>query len=439
MSLIFWQNIFWELQMLTLVLFGVIFSSAAWLIYAFRLVGSALSGMALADAGILNVLLYVLFICLPVFLLWAVFGFISQYLYGRMTARQLFKLFSQMKKNQEYSDLLARIMLETEQNIKNSFILSRFDLLIADMNELLSEFLQRERLASAEQTEHLWTKVQNGGKWSFGKVLIENYNRQPAFQRKIFDDAGNDPLLAGTIMEFCARYQTLLSILEKHDKERILLGIIETGVFGKVFAILAPVADEIRRTRDVFNSADKKETPLFQSRENVNPTPEPAAESFPAEVNSRHAGLGEKVGQIFGRFKGGKKEMPQPAEPQKDAFSLALERSFGEMTPAKEEPIFDSPAPETVKTEEDFISAETEVEDISAKTLAAETQPAPAETAMADYPTTEENSFDLGTQKTLDSLKKEWREFDNSAVRHDKNEDLTYPFGGWTDAENYQK
>ena len=187
--------------MLTLVLFGVIFSSAAWLIYAFRLVGSALSGMALADAGILNVLLYVLFICLPVFLLWAVFGFISQYLYGRMTARQLFKLFSQMKKNQEYSDLLARIMLETEQNIKNSFILGRFDLLIADMNELLSEFLQRERLASAEQTEHLWTKVQNGGKWSFGKVLIENYNRQPAFQKKIFDDAGNDPLLAGTIME----------------------------------------------------------------------------------------------------------------------------------------------------------------------------------------------------------------------------------------------
>ena len=435
--------------MLTLVLFGVIFSSAAWLIYAFRLVGSALSGMALADAGILNVLLYVLFICLPVFLLWAVFGFISQYLYGRMTARQLFKLFSQMKKNQEYSDLLARIMLETEQNIKNSFILSRFDLLIADMNELLSEFLQRERLASAEQTEHLWTKVQNGGKWSFGKVLIENYNRQPAFQRKIFDDAGNDPLLAGTIMEFCARYQTLLSILEKHDKERILLGIIETGVFGKVFAILAPVADEIRRTRDVFNSADKKETPLFRPRESVISAPETTAESFPAEVTPRHAGLGEKVGSFicglyvrrigYGKIKGGKKETPQPAEPQKDAFSLALERSFGEMTPAKEEPIFDSPAPETVKTEEDFISAETEVEDMSAKTLVAETQPAPAETAMADYPTTEENSFDLGTQKTLDSLKKEWREFDNSAVRHDKNEDLTYPFGGWTDAENYQK
>lgn len=425
--------------MLTLVLFGVIFSSAAWLIYAFRLVGSALSGMALADAGILNVLLYVLFICLPVFLLWAVFGFISQYLYGRMTARQLFKLFSQMKKNQEYSDLLARIMLETEQNIKNSFILSRFDLLIADMNELLSEFLQRERLASAEQTEHLWTKVQNGGKWSFGKVLIENYNRQPAFQRKIFDDAGNDPLLAGTIMEFCARYQTLLSILEKHDKERILLGIIETGVFGKVFAILAPVADEIRRTRDVFNSADKKETPLFRPRESVISAPETTAESFPAEVTPRHAGLGEKVGQIFGRFKGGKKEMPQPAEPLKDAFSLALERSFGEMTPAKEEPVFDAPAPESTKTEEDFILAETEVEDMSAKTLVAETQPAPAETAMADYPTTEENSFDLGTQKTLDSLKKEWRELDNITTRNAQNEDLAYPFGGWTDAENYQK
>ena len=436
MSLVFRQNVFRELQMLTLVLFGVIFSSAAWLIYAFRLVGSALSGMALADAGILNVLLYVLFICLPVFLLWAVFGFISQYLYGRMTARQLFKLFSQMKKNQEYSDLLARIMLETEQNIKNSFILGRFDLLIADMNELLSEFLQRERLASAEQTEHLWTKVQNGGKWSFGKVLIENYNRQPAFQKKIFDDAGNDPLLAGTIMEFCARYQTLLTILEKHDKERVLLEIIETGVFGKVFAILAPVADEIRRTREVFRPEAPKEPAAPKIRETFQPVPEISNVVPAAEPSARHTGLGEKVGQIFGRLKNGKKETPQSGEPLKDAFSLALERSFGEMTPAKEEPVFDAPAPESTKTEEDFILAETEAETQSGKTFVAET---PAETSLTNSEAAKEKPFDFGTQKTLDSLKKEWRELDNITTRNAQNEDLTYPFGGWTDAENYQK
>ena len=142
----------------------------------------------------------------------------------------MFRLFSQLKKNQEYSDLLARIMLETEQNIKNSFMLSRFDILISDMNELLSEFLQRERLVSAEQIESLWVKVQNGGKWAFGKVVIENYNRQPTFRKKVYTDASSDNMLAGTIMEFCARYQTLIALLEKHDKEKIFINVIDNAL-----------------------------------------------------------------------------------------------------------------------------------------------------------------------------------------------------------------
>lgn len=84
--------------MLTFVFFGIVFSSAVWLIYAVRFVGESLSGMNLFDAGLLNVVLYTLFVCLPLFVLWAVFGFISQYVYNRMASRQLFRLFSQMKK-----------------------------------------------------------------------------------------------------------------------------------------------------------------------------------------------------------------------------------------------------------------------------------------------------------------------------------------------------
>ena len=209
--------------MLTITLFAMVFVSVIWLFYSFNFVLSSLSGMSFFDAGVLNVILYTLFVCLPVFILWFVFGVISQYAYNKSSFRQMYKLFSQMKKNQEYSDLLARIMLETEQNIKSSFMLSRFDVLISDMNELLSEFLLREKLTSSEQIESLWVKVQNGGRWSFGKVLIENYNRQPVFQKKIYADASVDSLLAGIIMEFCSRYQTLLTVLEKHDKEKIFL------------------------------------------------------------------------------------------------------------------------------------------------------------------------------------------------------------------------
>ncbi|MCQ2741049.1 MAG: hypothetical protein MJ210_02905, partial [Alphaproteobacteria bacterium] len=240
--------------MLAISLFCTVFLTVVWGIYSVNFVIEALSGISFSDAGLTNVLMYVLFICLPLLILWAVFGYISQYLFNRSVSKQLFKLFSQIKKNQDYSDLLARIMLETEQNIKSSFMLGRFDLLVADMNELLSEFLVRARLASEEQIENLWVKVQNGGKWAFGKVIIENYNRQPSFQKRILAAAMADSLLSGTLMEFCARYQTLLNVLEKYDKEKIFLGVIETGVMGKVFSVLAPVTNELRRSKEAFSA-----------------------------------------------------------------------------------------------------------------------------------------------------------------------------------------
>lgn len=402
-----------ESVMLTIALFGAIFSSVVWLAYSLHFVMSSLSGMSFLDAGLTNVLLYTLFVCLPLLLLWAVFGYVNQYFHNKNIGWQMHKLFAQMKRNQEYSDLLARIMLESEQNIKNSFILSRFDVFIADMNELLSEFILRERLVSAEQNENLWIKAQNGGKWAFGKVLIENYNLQPSFQKKIFNDALSDNLLAGTVLEFCARYQTLISLLEKHDKEKMFMNIIETGVFGKVFAILAPIADEIRRSRDVWGTPEK-DRPVLRD-------PQPAPKSFAAEPQYRRQepeeelSAGQKINRIFSKFMPAKKHKDnKPAEPQRDAFSLALERSFSETPPlVKEEPVFDA-------------------------------EPVDEMPLPIDAPLTEEAvvAEDFGqvsnTDKTLNRLKKEWQDMDKDKPA-DNEEDLTYPFGGWTDADNYQK
>lgn len=410
--------------MLTVTLFGAIFSSVIWLVYAFRFVSSSLSGMSFFDAGILNVLLYTLFVCLPVFLLWAVFGFISQYIHNRTVGRQMFKLFSQMKKNQDYSDLLARIMLETEQNIKNSFVLSRFDLLIADMNELLSEFILRERLASMEQIEQLWTKVQNGGKWSFGKVVIENYNRQPAFQKKVFESAAGDNLLAGTIMEFCARYQTLLTLLEKHDKEKVFLNIVETGVLGKVFAVLAPVADELRRSREAFSGfASAKPATLHEELKQKQPS------SSVLQVNTPFTDETPKTAEskksLISRLMPGRKASPDEVVQQKDAFSLALERSFGEDNS-------EDTAPDTV-SEPVFEISSPVGDDVPSLSGGIEEELVVNEEVLIKEKTPPVSD----TQKTLDSLKKEWQEIDTKTDKTD--DDLTYPFGGWTDAGNYQK
>ncbi len=376
--------------MLIIVLSGSVFFTIVWLVYSFRFIASSLTGMSFFDAGILNVLLYTLFVVLPIFVLWSVFGFINQYLYNRTHSKQLYKLFSQMKKNQEYSDLLARIMLETEQNIKNSFMLNRFDLLISDINELLSDLLVREKLITSDQVESLWAKVQYGGKWTFGKVLIENYNNQPNFQKKILSDALSDSLLSGIILEFCARYQTLSMLLEKHDRDKIFMNIVETGVLGKVFAIIAPVAGELRKTKEVIFSEEDKEELVSQLSLNRHNEEMVIVKD---EEKTKPS--------IFSKIIPSKREVNEDTTIKKDAFSLALERSFG-------------------KDEDDGIKKEDPVFDYS------------------DEESVVDNQNTSTTQRTLDELKKEWIDTDNSLSSTEEN-DLTYPFGGWTDVNNYKK
>ena len=343
--------------MLVFILALAVFLSVVWGVFAIQFVVEALQGISLLDAGILNVILYTLFVSIPVVLIWGIYGFINQTIYNSKLSKQMQKLFAQMKKNQEYSDLLAKVMLANERESKSAVELNRFVLLLADLNELLSDFIARQHLASEEQIEYLWTKVQNGGKWSFGKVVIENFNRQPNFKQKVAVNALADNMLGGIIMEFCARYQTIIGLLEKYDAEKIFLEIMETGVMGKVFAILSPICSEVKRSRSVAE-ADMNRTAL---------------------KNNEEVATDQRI------------------EP-KDEFSLALERSFGA------EASFPSGDRETTNHKVDWQESE-----------------------MSE------------TQKTLNVLKKEWRDDEASSASKDKVDDLTYPFGSWTDAQNYQK
>lgn len=357
--------------MMAAILSGMIFLSILWGVGAWHFINMSLGGMSFFDAGILNIILYGLFICIPLFLGWWIFSSACQTIYNRRTSVQMRKLFAQMKKNQEYSDLLARIMLGSEQDNRNAFELSRFDLLLSDLNELLSDFIARQRMASEEQIEYLWTKVQNGGKWSFGKVIIENYNRQPNFRQKVLVNVLADNVLAGTVLEFCARYQKIIGLLEKYDKEKVFLDMLETGVMGKVFAIMAPISSEVTRSRESSYSQPKV----------VKMQPQ-TSEPEQTQIKTDEKLLSVPSGDV-----------------EKDSFSLALERSFGS-------------EPSLVKTS-------------SKKT--------------DDVPSFLSNPDNVSeTQKTLDALKKEWQDAGASAAQKDKMDDLTYPFGSWTDAQNYK-
>lgn len=385
--------------MLAFTFFTLIFSSVLWLIYSLTFIADSLSGVSLFEAGLANVLIYALLVCVPIFLVWAVFGYVNQYLNNKMVNTQLRKLMSQMKKNQDYSDLLARTLIEAKQNANSNTVLGRFDLLVADLNELLSEIIRGSNLASSEQIEALWDRVQNGGKWSFGKVIVEVNGTQKDFCRRMIERVAQNAVLGGTIMEFCARYQSVVEVLEKYDGDKLFLDMIETGVMGKAYSILQPISDEIYRGRTTPISTysaptAKEDVALDVSAEQILEM----KENVPASDNDE--GFFQKINPF-------KKKTIATENFVKDPFSIALERSFSvEDTVAKEE-------------EKPFFSDAEQAEFV----------------AKADI---------TDTQKTLDNLKKEWKETRHSgepAVSQNKIEEdnLIYPFGSWADEQNYQK
>ena len=414
------------------------------------------------SAGIADVSFYAAYLLLPVFSVWIIFAIISQFLHNYRFNRNLNRLFVQMKKNQDYSDLIARIMLESEQQIRDGFVVQQFDLFVSDMNELISEIIQRSSLASPEQIDRLWSKVRNGGKWSFGKVIIEVNQNQPAFQMRIFEKAGHDNVLAGTIMEFCARYQSIVELFEKHDNEKIFLNIIETGVLGKVFSIFAPISDELKRKREAAQSFSS----LAEPRYDTMPAPQkyeqpeyktPAAseartfaEQTAPEVSPRredsekeetHSVLGGKfsLGKKFPLFKKKKREDEEyidyrfQEESSRDPFSMALERSFGEeIAPQPEEPSFEISVPAAEEKTEPVAAPEKEEEKV----------------------VVEDDVIPVlsNTQRTLESLRREWEQMNADSRNREEprkqeptlqapavgDDAFSSPFRGWVNEENYK-
>ena len=411
--------------MLAFAFFSLIFSSLLWFIFAVKFINESLAGISFFDAGIANILLYTVLVCVPIFLIWAVFGYINQYLNNKTVNMQLRKLMSQMKKNQDYSDLLARVMIEMEQHINDGFILNKFDLLIADMNELLSEIIKGCKFASNEQIENLWAKVQNGGKWSFGKVIIEVNNAQPNFKKRVYEHAVYNSVLGGTIMEFCARYQAVVKMLENHDKDKLFLDIIETGVMGKVYSILSPVSAEIQRGKETFAAMPRDEEVVIEPDSRINPVRNNNEEETKPEGKKEKASILKKI-NLFGH-KDSRKESDYQ-EPERDPFSIALERSFSN----------DSNVSAIEQTEAPRISMPTEEE------IVQEASPSISIPSTNDY--VSEPRFEIGmtdTQKTIDGLKKEWAEGAKTSQISESgravDENYVYPFGSWIDEQNYQK
>ncbi len=433
--------------MLAGAFFITVFSSILWAMYA----------VTHAGTGITDFTITVAVVFLPIGLLWSMFGYAYQYLSAGTLNKNMYSLFKQMRKNQDYSDLIAKVILEAEQELRDSLVLSKFDLLIADMNELLSDILLRGGFISTENADNLWEKVRNGGKWAFGKIVISLHLSQPDFARRLQQKALGDSILGGTVLEFCSRYQSLICALEKHDREHIFLNIIETGVFGKVFSILAQPADSIRQNRDLAMTHQQMTSDELDMEPKLTVKPEAPKQQMAQEYEEKNTSpLSETARKLFvNTFTRKKSEEvfeSKDHEENRDPFSLALEKSFGSSEGIeKTEPVFETSEPEfeepLAPVREIFISSGDE-EDDDEMSMPEITLSQNDETPSLSLVSSSLEENFLSTSEKLVDMRREWEDAKNRDEQASESmptpkvgndEDYSYPFGGWSDVENYNK
>lgn len=231
--------------MLSLFFFISCFSSATWFVYALLFIKDKLGDNDLSMIDAQTAALYVGLIVFPCWMIWQVFGIIDQYARQKSVDLKLLQLFNQMKKNQDYTDLVVRVMLDAEHEIKDGFVIGKFDTFLSDINGILADIAQRANVASSLQIEQLWKRLKNGEQWVIAKTIIDAAGSHDDFTAYLSQKASRDTVFKGTLLEFCDRYQNLSAMLEKHDRDRVFINILETGAMGKVYAILAPAAEAV--------------------------------------------------------------------------------------------------------------------------------------------------------------------------------------------------
>lgn len=449
--------------MLVFAFFGAVFSSVSWLIYAVMFINSKLADERLMSQDLSTMLMFLAVVFLPILVVWMIFGYVNQFLINRGMNKKQSELLTQLQKNQDYTDLVVRVMLDAEHEIKDGFVLNKFDMFISDMNEALGEIIQRCNIASSAQLEQLWQRVRRGERWTLGKAVLDASKNQGTFNAWVKEKVGRDNVFRGSLLEFCYRYQNLLQLLEKHDRDRVFVRMIESGVFGKVYSIIAPLSDGI----DNFNiaaemrysqsNAAMQKTNEYTSALKLATMEEPKAEESIVNVDrddefeeeqpqTRRESFFAKINPFR------KKEEPMFEENEEDPFFQALHNSFQGNRENTEDvfPKFDDNPqinePEISVNENfeqktystpSFGHLRNTLDNLRANNSVEEENDSHKEETELKIPQTQNNYEFANERKIEPSLNADNDISEQSQNTKDKDEDLVYPFGGWTDENNY--
>ncbi len=395
--------------MIAVLFFISVFSALTWVVYMVLYLLSKLDGNDLSSLAVSDVALYVGLIIGPVWAIWQIFSIISQYknIYG--IEKKLLQLFNQMKKNQDYTDLVVRVMLDAEHEIKDGFVVNKFDIFIDDMNEILADIVQRSNAASSLQTEQLWARVKNGERWAIAKRLVESAKNHSDFVKYLTEKSQKDTVFKGTLLEFCYRYQNLCALLEKHDRDRVFINILETGVMGKVYSVLAPAVDNTGISYEQEHMVEEKE-------ETIDVSPRILEMKEPERVEPS-VSLWKKINPFK---KATPKDRSNPFivsdNTQDDDFFAALEKSMN--TPSEQHQNYTTNADNDVVKKEPIVFDEANKDDFAPR---------------LDISLTENETYVESDEK--EDIKPEMAE--NKKVSEENN--FAYPFGGWVNEDNYKK
>lgn len=238
------------------------FASVFWLVFSFRYIGAA-SIVAGSEGALLQNISWCFF---PLAVIWGIFAVIKGYYSQKKIFTMLYNLSEQGKKSAETALAVGQAVLDAEVELKNGFLLQQFNLLISDINEILSDIIKRSNSVSSTQLEHLWSRASGGERWLIAKTFIEIINFQPGFSEHLLQKAQKDDILRGSVLEFCSRYKDICGLLDVFDKQKIFCNIVENGALGKVFQIITPIAQKLRLSHNTEKQPEQRsQAPRFSS------------------------------------------------------------------------------------------------------------------------------------------------------------------------------
>lgn len=246
--------------------------SFLWAMYSFTFINGSVFISGNANIGAIYSAIMVFL--LPIIAIWGFVALLKMLLTERNNKEYVAFLMEQVRKSNEATTTLQQTLLNMEKNINSSFVLQEFNMLVADINEVLSDIIKRSNSVSSAQLEHLWSRTAGGERWLMAKTFIEINNYQSNFVQNILDKAMKNVLLKGSILEFYHCYQNLSKLMKYFDKDRLFSDTIEFGALGKVYSILTPVFENIcsNKTEEVVEVKVLKQDNLSNQYDLVFPS-----------------------------------------------------------------------------------------------------------------------------------------------------------------------